>query len=67
MVEETMFKTKMQNSHKYTSLTLFCKVSLTRSLWPSQIGIPQDTENGCDVALVLFFRLPPNLDSGLTS
>ena len=28
MVEETMFRTMMQNSHKYTSLKLFCKVSL---------------------------------------
>ena len=32
-----------------------------------QIGIPQDTESGCDLEFVLFFRLPPNLDSGLTS
>ena len=41
--------------------------SLTRSLPALQIGILQDTENGCDVVFVLFFRLPPNLDSGLTS
>ena len=39
----------------------------TRSLPALQIGILQDTESGCDVAIVLFFRLPPNLDSGLTS
>ena len=32
-----------------------------------QIGIPQDTDNGCDVIVVLLIRLPPNLDSGLTS
>ena len=32
-----------------------------------QIGIPQDTKSGCDVEFVLFFQLPPNLDSGLTS
>ena len=38
-----------------------------RSLPALQIGILQDTENGCDVVFVLFFRLPPNLDSGLTS
>ena len=35
---------------------------LTRSLPALQIGILQDTESGCDVAIVLFFRLPPNLD-----
>ena len=40
---------------------------LNRSLPALQIGILQDTENGCDVVFVLFFRLPPNLDSGLTS
>jgi len=28
MVEETMFKTMMQNSHNYTSLQRLCKVSL---------------------------------------
>ena len=28
MVQETMFRTMMQNSHKYTSLTLFRRVSL---------------------------------------
>ena len=28
MVQETMFRTTMQNSHKYTSLKLFRKVSL---------------------------------------
>ena len=28
MVQETMFMTTMQNSHKYTSLKLFRKVSL---------------------------------------
>ena len=33
---------------------------LTRSCPALQIGIPQDTENGCDVIVVLFFRLPPN-------
>ena len=29
----------------------------------SQMGVPQDTESGCDV---LYLRLPPNLDTGLT-
>ena len=28
MVQETMFRTRMQNSHKYTSLKVFHKVSL---------------------------------------
>ena len=28
MVDDTVFKTMMQNCHKYTSLKLFCEVSL---------------------------------------
>ena len=44
-----------------------CHGELTPWLPALQIGIPQDTERGCDVENVLFFRLPPNLDSGLTS
>ena len=39
----------------------------TRSCPALKIGIPQDTDNGCDVIVVLLIRLPPNLDSGLTS
>ena len=42
------------------------QIDLTRSCPALQIGIPQDTENGCDVIVVLFFRLTPNLDSGLS-
>ena len=29
MVEETIFRTMMQNSHKYTSLKLFCKAGFS--------------------------------------
>jgi len=49
---------KVDHSRKNTKL---------RSLPALQIGIRQDTENGSDLVFVLFFQLPPNLDSGLTS
>ena len=49
------------------SILMHVSLIKTRSLPALQIGILQDTESGCDIAIVLFFRLPPNLDSGLTS
>ena len=55
-------------SSLYDWVSPLCDVlSSSRSCPALQIGIPQDTDNGCDVIVVLLIRLPPNLDSGLTS
>ena len=57
MVQETMFRTTMQNSHKYTSLKLFRKVSLK---FTKQIPFSEhfQTVNGCYGCCYVEIQLP---------
>ena len=52
------YKKEVKHSRKITKL---------RSLPALQISIIQDNENRCDLVFVLFFWLPPNVDSCMTS
>ena len=47
MVQETMFRTMMQNSHKYTSLKLFCKESLKSTKLNPFCEYFKTVNNGC--------------------
>ena len=58
MAQETMFGTMMQNSHKYTSLKLFCKVSLKCTRLNTFCEYFQTVNNGCYGCCYVEIQLP---------
>ena len=58
MVQETMFRTTMQNSHKYTSLKLFRKVSLKCTKLIPFCEHFKTVNNGCYGCCYVEIQLP---------
>ena len=69
MVQETMFRTTMQNSLKYTSLKLFRKVSLKSTKLIPFCEHFQTVNNGCYGGCYVEIQLPVcgflNLNQGV--
>ena len=58
MVQETMFRRMMQNSHQYTSLKLFCKVSLKCTKLNPFCEYFYTVSNGCYGCCYVEIQLP---------